>query len=103
MIFRSWDTEVLVTLPKIPGSSHLDHTRPIGLIAILRNAFMGIQFEGVQRTWDELQVLSTRNTGGRPGMGTESMRMVKNAGYENAWVYGLTVGGGTDDKKKAFD
>ena len=104
MVYSSWGTEVVVTLPKVIGSSHLDHVRPIGLINVLRNAFMGLQFAGVQRTWDELQVLSTRQTGGRPGMGTESMRMVKNAAFETAYMYRHEcVGAGNEDKKKAFD
>ena len=94
MPYRSWCKEVVVTLPKVVGSAHLDHVRPIGLINILRNAFMGVQFEGVQRTWDEMQVLSTRQTGGRAGMGTESMRMVKSVAYEYAYVHRLSVGGG---------
>ena len=43
MPYRSWRKEVVVTLPKMVGSAHLDHVRPIGLINILRNAFMGVQ------------------------------------------------------------
>ena len=33
MVYPSWKDEVLVTLPKVEGSAHLDDVRPIGLLS----------------------------------------------------------------------
>jgi len=103
MVYKCWATEVLVTLPKVAGSSQLKDIRPIGLLSVLRNAFMAIQYKGVRRTWHELGVIASTQYGCLTGLGTEGVRLVQNAAYESAWVHHSSIGGGNEDKMRAFD
>ena len=85
--YEMWQDEVICTVPKVPGSAALDDTRPIRLVPILRNVFMGIQTMLMQDTWDETRLLSTLQHGFVRKMGTQGLRLIQNTIYEFAYLF----------------
>ena len=102
-VYSAWEDEVLCTIPKVEGSSFIGDTRPIGLLAILRNAVMGILYRRVGKVWDKHGVLSQLQMGFRRGMGTTEARMIQTTMYEYGYLHGIDLAAGTEDKKHAFD
>ena len=49
-IYLDWAEEILCTLVKVTGSQAVNDTTPLGLVAILRNALEGIEFDRIQNT-----------------------------------------------------
>ena len=86
MVYTDWAPEVLCTLIKVPGSADIAHTRPIGIVDILRNCFMGIQFKLIVTVWVNTGVLSQKQFGSLPNKGTEQARLVQVLALEFAWV-----------------
>ena len=103
MVYTAWEAEVLITLMKVPGSTDVKNTRPVGLVDILRNAFMGIQFKLIADTWVEHQILSQIQYGSLPQRGTEQARLVQVLTMEYARIMQYDIAQGTEDKKHAFD
>lgn len=103
MVYSDWSDELLLTLAKVRGSSKLTDVRPIGLVILLRNTLMALQYEGVQQTWHELQVMSKVQYGSTRRLGTSQCRLLQNCAYEQSWIYKSSIGGGNEDKRRAFD
>jgi len=103
MVYTAWEAEVLITLMKVPGSTDVKNTRPVGLVDILRNAFMGIQFKLIVETWVEHEMLSKIQYGSLPQRGTEQARLVQVLTLEYARMMQCDIAQGTEDKRHAFD
>ena len=86
MVYDGWAEEVLCTLPKVVGSARLDDIRPIGLLATLRNALVGIQMRIMRQVHHDHQAISQRQFGGLMKQGTEGVRLIQNSAYENAYI-----------------
>jgi len=102
-VYSSWADEILLTVPKVHGSSLLNDIRPIGLIELLRNAFFGIQYATIKDTWEDLELVSTTQYGAQRGIGTAEFRMMEVCIYETCYIYRLPVAKGNEDKRKAYD
>ena len=61
---------------KVAGSTDIKDTRPIVLVDVLRNCFLGIQFKGVVRTWVRWAAIDALQYGFMPHVGTETARLV---------------------------
>lgn len=103
MIYTNWQDEVLLTVPKVQGSSLLNDIRPIGLLPILRNAFFGIQYSMVKDTWQQLALVSTTQYGAQRGVGTAQFRMMEMCIFEHCYIYKNPIAKGNEDKSKAYD
>ena len=102
-VYAAWKEEVLCTIPKVSGSTHIGDTRPIGLLVIMRNAMMGLVFRRVRVVWERLGVISATQLGGQRGMGTEEARMLQNYTFEYCYLHNEDVATCTEDKKHAYD
>ena len=98
----TWLDEILLTIPKVEGSNLLLNVRPIGIIAVYRNCFFGIQYRGVKDTWKDLQMVATTQYGAQRGIGTMEFRMQQMTVFEHCYIYDDEVGGGNEDKEKAY-
>ena len=103
LAYSTWMDEVMLTVPKVIGSLLLSEVRPIGLLALLRNAFFGMQYVLVKNTWDELLLVATTQFGAQRGLGTAQFRMSEMAIYEHCYIYIKPVGKGNEDKRKGYD
>ena len=103
MIFSMWAPEVLATLPKVPGSVHVDDIRPIGLVVILRNAFTGTQMRIARVVWYKYDMHAREQFGGVMRVSTDGARLVQNCAFEEGAAYAKDVATGNEDKEKAFD
>ena len=102
-IYSDWAEEILCTLVKVPGSQDVNDTRPIGLVAILRNALEGIEFDRIQMTWEETQHLAGTQNGFRTAKGTDDGRLIATATSEDCYIYKKDAFVSNQDKKHAFD
>ena len=102
-IYSDWAEEVLCTLVKVPGSQDVNDTRPIGLVAILRNAPGGIEFDKIQRAWEGTQHLANYQNGFRTARGTDDGRLIATATSEECYIYKKRAFISNQDKKHAFD
>ena len=92
-VYSSWADEILLTVPKVHGSSLLNDIRPIGLIELLRNAFFGIQYATIKDTWEDLELVSTTQYGAQRGIGTAEFRMMEVCIYETCYIDLQTASG----------
>ena len=98
----TWLDEILLTIPKVEGSNRLLDVRPIGIIAVFRNAFFGIQYSGVKDTWEDLRLVAMTQYGAQRGIGTMEFRLQQMTVFEHCYIYDEEVGGGNEDKEKAY-
>jgi len=71
-VVTAWEPEVLCAVSKVEGSPDIKDTRPIGLVAILRNAVEGMMCDAITGVWEATGILSRLNTGFRRHVGTDS-------------------------------
>jgi len=103
VVCEQWAQETLVTLPKVPGSMAIRNTRPIGLVAILRNTMMGILSHRVQRVWAELKALAALQHGFVKGQNGDQLRVRRIIVFELKFETKGDVASGTKDEEHAFD
>ena len=86
-IYSDWAEEILCTLVKVPGSQDVNDTRPIGLVAILRNALEGIEFDRIQMTWEETKHRAGTQNGFKTARGTDDGRLIATATATDCYIY----------------
>ena len=81
----------------------MNDTRPIGLVAILRNALEDIEFDRIQKTWEETKHIAGAQNGFRTARGTDDGRLIATATSEDCYIYKKNGFVSNQDKKHAFD
>ena len=103
MVYTDWTVEVLVTLLKVQGSKDINDTRPIGLVDVLRNQFMGMHMALIVGVWAEHEVIAHPQYGFMPNKGTDQARLVQVLVMEISMILQRGMAHGTDDARRAFD
>ena len=93
----------MCTLVKVPGSQDVNDIRPIGLVAIRRNALEGIEFDRIQKTWEETKHIAGTQNGFRSARGTDDGRLIATATAVDCYIYKKNAFVSNQGKKHAFD